>query len=92
MQAGAMGLPIVATNINGCNEIIIEGENGILFPVKNSNAVYNAMKKILSEDEFRIKLKQNARNMIASRYEQQVVWEGVLEEYKRLEQELKEKK
>jgi glucosamine 6-phosphate synthetase-like amidotransferase/phosphosugar isomerase protein len=50
------------------------------------------MKKILSEDEFRMKLKQNARNMIASRYEQQVVWEGVLEEYKRLEQELKEKK
>lgn len=92
MQAGAMGLPIVATNINGCNEIIIEGENGVLFPVKNSNAVYNAMKKILSEDEFRMMLKQNARHMIASRYEQQVVWEGVLEEYKRLEQELKEKK
>lgn len=92
MQAGAMGLPIIATDINGSNEIIIENENGILFPVKNSNAVYVAMKKILSDDAFRMKLKHNARKMIASRYEQRVVWEGVSEEYKRLEQELKGKK
>lgn len=92
MQAGAMGLPIIATDINGSNEIIIDNENGILFPVKNSNAVYDAMKRILSEDTIRMNLKQNARKMIVSRYEQRVVWEGVLQEYKRLEQELKGKK
>lgn len=32
MQAGAMGLPCIVTDINGCNEIIINGENGIIIP------------------------------------------------------------
>lgn len=86
MQAGAMGLPSIVTNINGCNEIIIEGKNGTIIPVKNSDAIYDAMKKMMSDETFRTQLQENARPMIVSRYEQKVVWEAILEEYKRLEQ------
>lgn len=88
MQAGAMGLPSIVTNINGCNEIVIDGENGILIPVKNSNAIYEAMNKMVAENHFREKLQQNARQMIVSRYEQQVVWESILAEYKKLDQDV----
>jgi len=35
MQAGAMGLPSIVSDINGCNEIIVEGENGLIIPPKN---------------------------------------------------------
>jgi glycosyltransferase involved in cell wall biosynthesis len=84
MQAGAMGLPSIVTNINGCNEIVIEGENGILIPVKNSSAMYEAMNKMMVNDNFREKLQKNARQMIVTRYEQQVVWVAILAEYKRL--------
>jgi glycosyltransferase involved in cell wall biosynthesis len=42
MQAGAMGLPSIVININGYHEIVIEGENRIIIPVKNSNARYEA--------------------------------------------------
>jgi glycosyltransferase involved in cell wall biosynthesis len=84
MQAGAMGLPSIVTNINGCNEIVIEGENGILIPVKNSSAMYEAMNKMMVNDNFREKLQKNARQMIVTRYEQQVVWAAILAEYKRL--------
>ncbi|MFV8345397.1 glycosyltransferase family 4 protein [Flavobacterium sp. ZB4P13] len=86
MQAGAMGLPSIVTNINGCNEIVIEGENGTIIPVKNSNAIYEAMNKMIVDNHFSEKLQQNARPMIVCRYEQQVVWEAILAEYKRLEQ------
>jgi glycosyltransferase involved in cell wall biosynthesis len=86
MQAGAMGLPSIVTNINGCNEIIIEGENGTIIPVKDSKAIYEAMKKMLTNDAFRTHLQENARPMIVSRYEQKVVWEAILAEYKSLEQ------
>lgn len=88
MQAGAMGLPSIVTNINGCNEIIIDGANGIIIPVKNSKAIYEAANKMVMENHFREKLQQNARQMIVSRYEQQVVWESILAEYKRLEQDV----
>lgn len=43
MQAGAMGLPSIVTDINGSNEIIIEGLNGTIVPAKNVTALLNAM-------------------------------------------------
>lgn len=85
LQAGAMGLPSIVTNINGCNEIIIEGENGIIIPVKNIDALSDAMLKIMDDTNLRIQLQQNARPMIVSRYEQHAVWKAIAAEYKRLE-------
>lgn len=87
LQAGAMGLPSIVTNINGCNEIIIEGKNGTIIPIKDSGVLYKAMKKMVVDDAFRLKLEKNARLMIVSRYEQQVVWSAILEEYRMLEKQ-----
>lgn len=84
MQAGAMGLPSIVTDINGCNEIIINQKNGIIIPVKNVDALQQAMKKMIEDKEYYSKLKSNARSMIQSRYEQSVVWNELLEEYKSL--------
>jgi glycosyltransferase involved in cell wall biosynthesis len=88
MQAGAMGLPVIVSNINGCNEIIAEGENGTIIPVKDADAIKYAMIKMIEDDNYYNNLKENARKMIAERYEQQVVWNAILKEYKEL---LKEK-
>lgn len=85
LQAGAMGLPCIVTNISGCNEIIIEGKNGTIIPVKNESTIFNAMIKLSSDKDYYSVLKSNARKMITSRYEQQVVWEALLTEYKNLE-------
>ncbi|MEO5967953.1 MAG: glycosyltransferase, partial [Ferruginibacter sp.] len=82
MQAGAMGLPSVVSNINGCNEIIIEGENGLIIPVKSSTALYEAMLKLLHDKDLFDKLKANSRGMIVERYEQKLVWEAILNEYR----------
>lgn len=84
MQAGAMGLPSIVSDINGCNEIIREGENGTIIPVKNIKAIVEAMQKMSSDKAYYEQLQQNARLMIQSRYEQQVVWEALLAEYKSL--------
>lgn len=84
MQAGAMELPSIVTDINGCNEIIVEGENGTIIPVKNIEAIKTAMQKMMNNKEFYLKLKENARPMIQSRYEQSVVWNALLEEYQLL--------
>ncbi|KMQ68964.1 glycosyl transferase family 1 [Chryseobacterium sp. FH2] len=84
MQAGAMGLPGIVSDINGCNEIIIDGQNGVIVPVKNSEKLSEAMEKMKSDTEYYQKLKMNARQMIASRYEQSVIWNALLSEYKKL--------
>ncbi|OCB76564.1 glycosyl transferase family 1 [Flavobacterium crassostreae] len=85
MQAGAMGLPSIVSDINGCNEIITEGENGFIIPVKDANAIQEAMKKIIEEPFVYNKLKEKARKKIVDNYEQKVVWEALLQEYKSLE-------
>ena len=69
IEAGAMGLPQIVTNINGANEIIIEGVNGTVVPSKDANALYDAMKRML-DTGYRNALAENARKWIASRYEQ----------------------
>ncbi len=85
MQAGAMNLPSIVTNINGCNEIIIDNKNGLLIPVKDENAVLQAMKKTHSDTDLCFKLQQNSRQLIVSRYEQSLVWNAILEEYRTFE-------
>ncbi|SDH45437.1 glycosyltransferase family 4 protein [Myroides phaeus] len=84
MQAGAMGLPSIVSNINGCNEIIVQDKNGSIIPVKNTEAIEFEMLKFVNDKEYYKQLKENSRRMITERYEQQVVWNALLEEYNRL--------
>ena len=90
IQAGAMGLPSIVSNINGCNEIITEGKNGTIIPVKDAEALKIAMQKMIADKQYYQALKQNARPMIQSRYEQSVVWNALLEEYNSLIVKIKE--
>lgn len=84
MQAGAMGLPSIVSDINGCNEIILPGKNGIIIPPKNIKALQQAMLDLASDVDLYDSLKVNAREMIVSRYSRQEVWDALLAEYKLL--------
>ena len=85
MQAGAMGLPSIVSDINGCNEIIIDGENGTIIPVKDSGAIYKAMKIMMEDTVFKTSLQIKSRPMIVARYEQSILWKALLAEYEKLE-------
>ena len=84
MQAGAMGLPSIVTNINGCNEIIVNGENGIIIPVKNISALKKEMRRLFEDTSLLLKLKYNSRPYIIDRYSQDLVWRAILDEYKKI--------
>ena len=87
MQAGAMGLPCIVSNINGCNEIIEDNINGIIIPVKNENAIFQAMKEISESNNLWKQLQSYSRENIVSKYEQKVVWQAILNEYMELEKQ-----
>lgn len=71
LQAGAMRLPVIATDISGCNEVIRRGFNGWLVPPKDIESLAAAMRLSLSLSEAdRKRLGSNARDYIKSRYEQ----------------------
>lgn len=70
LEAGAMGLPSIVTDINGSREIIVHGENGLIIPSHDASALFDAMLKMTKDKDARKNMAGNARQMIASRYEQ----------------------
>lgn len=82
LQAGAMELPSIVSDINGCNEIIEHGVNGLIVPVKSVQPLFEAMYTMVTDMDLRHKMQANARSSITKRYEQQVIWEAILEEYR----------
>lgn len=86
IEAAAMGIPAISSDIIGCNEIIVDGVNGKLIPVKNSEALYKEMKWFYeNRDTVLNQMKSKTREMVESRYEQKKVWKLLLAEYQRLE-------
>lgn len=69
LQAGAMGLPCIVTNINGCNEIIESEYNGWLVPPKDECALSKAMLYSLTTSPVLLKqMGENARLRVTSRF------------------------
>lgn len=85
LEAGAMGLPALVTDINGSNEIIVHGKNGYIVPSKDEQALLEAMTLFVKDSQLILHMAKHARAMIANRYEQSFVWDSLLEEYKRIE-------
>jgi glycosyltransferase involved in cell wall biosynthesis len=81
LQAGALELPCIVTNINGSNEIIEEGKNGMIIPVKNADKLYDSMVSTINNPKLVQSMKDNCRNMIVDRFEQRFVWDALLKRY-----------
>lgn len=81
MEAGAMGLPSIVTDINGSREIIVEGENGVIIPPRDENALFKAMLEMVKNKKNREYMAGKARGMIASRFEQSFVQKCLLDFY-----------
>lgn len=88
MQSGAMGLPSIVSNINGCNEIVVDHENGLIIPPKDEVELYHAMAELHDNSSLREKLAKNSRPMILSRYDQNYIWGELLREYRQLNNSL----
>lgn len=81
MEAGAMGLPSIVTDINGSREIIVDGENGLIVPPQTVQPLYDAMERMMNDKELREKMQKNARPMIESRFERSFVQRCLMEFY-----------
>ena len=81
IEAGAMGLPSVVTDINGANEIIIAEKNGLIVPSRDAEALYSAMKRMIEDKNLYDRAKGCARELIASRYDRKYVWACLKEFY-----------
>lgn len=89
MQAGALGVPSIVTDINGSNEIIIEGQNGTIIPTRDTDALYRKMTDALEQRDRLTEMSAKCRPLIASRYRQEDVWRATMEMYRSLTDDAK---
>jgi len=84
LEAMATGKPVVATNIRGCREEVIDGETGLLVPIKNTEALADAIIKILSNPELAKKMGQAGRKRVIEKFDEKMVLEKELKNYQQL--------
>ncbi len=84
LQAQAMDVPAIVSDINGCNEIIDDGINGLIIKPKDVISLENAMKRVLTNSSLLEKMKVNCRNNIIENYERSYIWNELHNEYENL--------
>lgn len=85
IEAGALSIPTIASDIPGCNEVVIDGKNGYLVKPHDYESLYEAMKLAVTlRDSTVKKMGQTAREMVEAKYERQKVWDAYNELYNRL--------
>src|SRR5690606_3678465 len=81
MQAASMQLNCIVSDINGCNEIIQDGNNGWIVPVRDSKKLEERMKWCLDHRDESSRMGKKSRGLMKEKYERQFVWNEILKEY-----------
>lgn len=84
IEAGAMGLPSIVTDINGSREIIIEGKNGTVIPPRDAKSLLQAMRRFVMDKPMANRMASASRPLIASRFEQSYVRRCLKDYYKEI--------
>ena len=84
IEAGALDLPSIVTDINGSREIIVHGQNGIIVPPRNAQALLQAMTQFVQNPQATQAMAQKARQMIASRFEKSFVQKCLFDYYNQI--------
>ena len=83
LEAGLAGLPVVASQVGGIPEIIKDGENGLLVPPKNPEALAEAIKKLIADKNMREKLAENLRQKITQEFSLEKMLNATIKVYEK---------
>lgn len=84
MEASAMELPVVASDIMGCRESVEDGVTGLLVPRADAQALKDALKKLIDNPALRRELAGNGRRRVEREFRQELVWQGHLDLFREL--------
>ena len=84
LEAMAMGLPVVATDIRGCREEVVDGETGFLVPARDSAALGDKIARLLGDGDLRRTLGAAGRRRVEALFEESMTVEKQWVEYERL--------
>jgi glycosyltransferase involved in cell wall biosynthesis len=81
LEAAAMGKPIITTDTVGCREVVEDGANGFLVPVKDSKGLTAAMIRLIQDPALRERMGKAGRAKVEQEFEERSVIKTVMESY-----------
>lgn len=84
MEAAAMGLPIVGTDIRGTRQVVDDGVTGVLVPVRSPEPLADAIASVVADAERRRAMSSAARARARAEFDQQRVIDRTLAAYELL--------
>jgi glycosyltransferase involved in cell wall biosynthesis len=84
MEAAASGLPVVATDVRGCRQVVDDGVTGLLVPVRDADALARALRALGDDPEQRRHMAEAALKKAAVSFDEERVVEIVLDTYRRV--------
>jgi glycosyltransferase involved in cell wall biosynthesis len=84
MEAAAMGLPVVATDIRGCRQTVEDGVNGYLVPLRDAGALAGRLGELLEDAELRLVTGAAGRKKAEREFDEQAVFARIVGAYERL--------
>jgi glycosyltransferase involved in cell wall biosynthesis len=82
MEAAAMGLPVIATDIRGCRQVVDHGVTGLLVPVRDRTALTGALRSVIDDPEGRATMGKAGRALAAERFDERRVVDIVMQTYR----------
>ncbi|HQG33194.1 MAG TPA: glycosyltransferase family 4 protein, partial [Deltaproteobacteria bacterium] len=84
MEAAACGLPIIATDVPGCREIVTHMVNGLLVPVKNSARLADAIRYLSDNAEERARMGEAGRKRVLEDFDEKIIIKKTIGVYQEL--------
>ena len=84
IEAAAAGLPIVTTDTPGCREVVDNGVNGFLIPIRDGNALADALRKILADPTLASRMGEAGREKALAEFDERLVFEKTVAVYREL--------
>jgi len=84
LEGAAMGLPIVTTDVSGCNDIVLDGKNGFLVPPEDSKSLAEGIIKLIVNPDLRNLFGEVSRELVANRFEFSIVMKQIADIYKKM--------
>ena len=79
MEAAASGLPLVVTDIRGCREVVEDGVNGLLIPVRDPPALRSAIERLGNDPELRRQMAEAGRSKAVRQFDERRIVHRVIE-------------
>lgn len=84
IEAAASGIPLVATDVPGCREVVVDQRNGFLVPLHDIEALAGAVLRLVGDDALRRSMGEAGRQFVLEHLDERIVFERTVDVYRKL--------